>query len=182
MLDALVHLCNKCIDAPRYKIFSWQQRVTGEEGLSHRTMPASLAELFHDCVFNSPNLCHALCRLIGIDVQSIGFQPFDPSEHLLGVRTIDRREVANQHGQLTNFVATAKMPARGRRGSTSVFVIAELEIHLVYIRSQLEAIAELLREVMRLLLCPAARKAGSHDQPGPAFLLERVIAGGAIAR
>ena len=66
-------------------------------------------------VFEPPDLRHALRRLIRIDVAAHWARSvLIRFEHLLRVRIVDRRKVADQHGDFADLIAAPVMPADRR--------------------------------------------------------------------
>ena len=139
---------------------------------AHRAALPRLAELFHERVFElaGPGPCFAPSGSAST-FSAFGLERFDVLEHLLCVRIVDRREVADQHGDLASLIAAAKTPA-GRRAvvvqAAARIVVAELEIHFVNVGGQSELVAQLLRPVRwACFSAPSPEKLAATISHGP---------------
>ena len=56
-------------------------------------------------VFHAPYLCHGLPGGFRGDIQRVWLQRLNPLQRLLSVGIVDRREIADQHGEFLDLVA-----------------------------------------------------------------------------
>ena len=100
VLDALVHLGDKFVDAFGHEILARQERIAREERTAHRPALAATADLADHV---RRELTHFVHRRVGrVAFQHLRGQRLDALERLLRGGIVDRRKVADQHGEFVS--------------------------------------------------------------------------------